>query len=188
MDSVPSNTKETKALKLFELNQDTKGVPEIYVDMDGVLADFFGEWAKLDKKDHYRDIDNAEEKLQLVRDHPTFWLDLPMLSNAANLLGFIKKNFGHYKICSSPLAGDPNSEPHKRKWVKEHLASFPPDDIIITHNKAAYATQGDGTPNILIDDFGKNISSWEAAGGIGIKHKDHKLDRTISALKHHLRA
>jgi 3-polyprenyl-4-hydroxybenzoate decarboxylase len=26
---------------------------EIYVDMDGVLADFFGEWAKLMKVDHY---------------------------------------------------------------------------------------------------------------------------------------
>ena len=26
---------------------------EIYVDMDGVLADFFGEWAKIMKVDHY---------------------------------------------------------------------------------------------------------------------------------------
>ena len=174
-------------MKLFELNQEPKGVPEIYVDMDGVLADFFGEWAKLDNKDHYRDIDNAEAKLQLVRDHPTFWLDLPVLSNAGKLLGFIKKNFGHYKICSSPLAGDPKSEPHKRKWVKEHLGAFLPDDVIITHNKAAYATQADGAPNILIDDFGKNIASWEAAGGIGIKHKNYKIERTISALKYHLR-
>ena len=33
----------------------------VYLDMDGVLADFFGEWAKLDGKDHYKDIDNPEE-------------------------------------------------------------------------------------------------------------------------------
>ena len=30
-------------------------------------------------------------------------------------------------------------------------------------------------PNILIDDFGKNIASWEAPGGEGFKHKDLSL-------------
>lgn len=173
-------------MRLFELNQSGKGVPEVYVDMDGVLADFFGAWAKMDGKDHYKDIDNAEAKLQLVRDHPTFWIDLPVLPNAGKLLGFIKKAFGHYNICSKPLEGDPNSSPQKREWLKKHLGNFPPDDVILTANKAAYATQADGTPNILIDDYGKNIAAWEAAGGIGIKHKDHKIERTISALKHHL--
>lgn len=170
-------------MKLFELSQHRKGVPEIYVDMDGVLADFFGAWAKLDHKDHYKDIDNPEAKLQLVRDHPTFWLDLPVLPNAGKLLGAVKKFAGAYRICSTPLAGDPNSEPQKREWVKNNLAAFPPIDVIITHNKAAYAMQADGTPNILIDDFGKNIAKWNAAGGIGIKHKDYKLERTISALR-----
>ena len=172
-------------MKLFELDQGKigKGVPEIYVDMDGVLADFFREWAKMDGKDHYKDMDNKEAKLHLVKDHPDFWISLPVLPNAGKLLGYIKKNFGHYKICSSPLAGDPNCEPQKRAWVKKHLTSFPPEQVIITENKAAYATQADGTPNILIDDFGPNISGWDSAGGIAIKHKDHKLDRTLAALE-----
>ena len=172
-------------MKLFELDQGKigKSVPEVYVDMDGVLADFFGEWAKLDGKDHYKDMDNKEAKLHLVKDHPTYWIDLPVLPNAGKLLGYIKKNFGHYKICSSPLAGDPNCEPQKRLWVKKHLTSFPPDQVIITENKAAYAIQADGTPNILIDDFGPNISGWDSAGGIAIKHKDYKLNRTLAALE-----
>ena len=186
MAGISANAKETKALKLFELNQAPKGTPEVYVDMDGVLADFFGAWAKMDGKDHYKDIDNAEAKLQLVRDHPTFWIDLPVLPNAGKLLGFIVKNFGHYNICSKPLEGDPNSAPQKREWLEKHLSNSPPKSIILTANKAAYATQADGTPNILIDDYGKNIAAWNAAGGFGIKHKDHKLDRTISALKHFL--
>jgi 5'(3')-deoxyribonucleotidase len=170
-------------MKLDDLGLNGKSIPEVYVDMDGVLADFFGEWARLDSKDHYKDIDNPEAKLQLVREHPTFWLDLPVLPNAGKLLGFIKKNIGFYKICSSPLAGDPNSEPHKRIWIKKHLSAFPPTDVIITSNKAAYAVQFDGTPNILIDDFGKNIKKWNEAGGIGIKHKDYKLERTLINLR-----
>lgn len=172
-------------MKLFELDQGKigKSVPEVYVDMDGVLADFFGEWAKMDGKDHYKDIDNPEAKLALVKEHPTFWIDLPVLQGAGKLLGFIKKNFGHYKICTKPLPGDPNCEPQKRAWVKKHLHGFPPNQVIVTENKAAYATQADGTPNILIDDYGVNIAAWIDAGGIGIKHKDHKMDRTLAALK-----
>lgn len=170
-------------MKIRELVLSGKGYPDVYVDMDGVLADFFGEWARLDGKDHYRDIDNPEAKLQLVRDHPTFWLDLPPLSNAGRLLGVIKKYAGSYKICSKPLENDVNSEPHKRIWIQKHLSAFPPTEVIITADKSKYALQPDGTPNILIDDYGKNIRAWEAAGGIAIKHKDHKIKRTISALR-----
>jgi len=176
-------------MKLFEFNQPVgKHVPEVYVDMDGVLADFFGAWAKLDGKDHYKDIDNKEAKLHLVKEHPNFWIELPILPNAGKLMGFIKKNFGHYNICSSPLAGDLQCEPQKRLWIKKHLTAFPPDNIIITENKSAYATQADGSPNILIDDWGKNIAAWNSAGGIGVKHKDDKLDRTLKELEEAIRA
>jgi len=171
-------------MKIFEVDSEGREKkPEVYVDMDGVLADFFGAWAALDGKSHYKDIENPEAKLQLVRDHPTFWIDLPVLQGAGKLLGAVKKFAGAYNICSTPLAGDPNSEPQKREWVKKHLHAFPPKEVIITHNKAAHATQADGTPNILIDDFGKNIRAWEAAGGIGIKYEDSHVGDAIQALK-----
>jgi 5'(3')-deoxyribonucleotidase len=174
-------------MRAFEVDtENNTKTPDVYVDMDGVLADFFGAWAKLDGKDHYKDIDNPQQKLQLVRDHPTFWIELPVLSGAGKLLGAVKKYAGKYKICSTPLTGDPNSEPQKREWVKKHLHAFAPNEVIITHNKAAHAKQSDGTPNILIDDFGKNIKAWEAAGGIGIKHENENVDRTIKLLRQHM--
>jgi len=161
---------------------------EIYVDMDGVLADFFGEWAKLMKVDHYSKIDNIDINvaLQKIRDTDEFWLKLPLLPQAKQLLSVIKQIKGEYNICSSPLADDPNSEPHKREWIKKNLAFFPPKEVIITHNKPQYATQQDGTPNILIDDFGKNVDAWEAAGGTAFKYKDHKFERTANAIKQHM--
>ena len=70
----------------------------VYLDMDGVLADFFGEWARLDGKDHYKDIDNPEAKLELVRQHPTFWVDLPLLPHARQLVQHVIKEFGEYYI------------------------------------------------------------------------------------------
>ncbi len=159
---------------------------EIYVDMDGVLADFFGEWARLMDVDHFTDINkqhDINDALQKIRDTDDFWLRLPMLPEAKKLLSLIKQVKGSYNICSSPLADDPNSEKHKRTWIEKNLSFFPPDNVYITHNKPQYATNKDGIPNILIDDYGKNIRDWEAAGGTGFKYKDHKFERTAKAIK-----
>ena len=171
--------------KMAENLGELASTSKVYVDMDGVLADFFGEWQKLIGKD-WRKVKDIEPALQKIRDKDNFWLDLPLLPQAKNLLGVIKKVKGSYTILSSPLPNDPNSEPHKREWIKKNLDFFPPENVIITHDKPKYAVNSDGTPNILIDDFGKNIASWEAAGGEGFKHKDHKFERTAKAIKQHM--
>jgi len=177
-----------ESINFFEALGEIASATEIFVDMDGVLADFFGDWAKLMGVDHWTDIgqDDIPDALEKIKQTENFWLDLPLTANARQLLGLIKQVKGEYKILSSPLPGDPNSEPHKREWIKNNLGFFPPADIIITHDKAKYATQQDGTPNILIDDYGVNINKWEAAGGIGFKHKDHKFERTAKNIKQHM--
>ena len=73
---------------------------EIYVDMDGVLADFFGEWTKLMKVDHWSKIDNdgLPQALQKIRDTDQFWLSLPLLPQAKELLTLIKNIKGEYNI------------------------------------------------------------------------------------------
>jgi len=159
---------------------------EIYVDMDGVLVDFFGEWTKMMGVDNWKQIKNVNSALQKIRDDDQFWLKLKPTSNAGKLLGIIKRIKGEYNILSAPLAGDPKAEPHKREWVKKYLTVFPPKKVIITTDKQAYAKQPDGTPNILIDDFGQNVAKWEAAGGVGFKHKDHKFERTAQKLADYL--
>ena len=45
----------------------------------------------------------------------------------------------------------------------------------------AVAETKEEKPNILIDDYIKNIREWEAKGGIGILHTD--VGKTISELK-----
>ena len=150
------------------------GKPEVYLDMDGVLADFFTEYAKLAgiKNGNYRDIPPAKTDPTLNKMVGTdFFARLPKFPSADQLVSMVVKVYGHYHICSSPLRGDhENSEAQKKVWIQKHL-NPQPVDIIITANKSKYAKQKDGTPNILIDDRGSNISSWENAGGIGIKYQ-----------------
>lgn len=173
-------------LSMESLFEDLDPKSELYVDMDGVLADFFGVWNKMMGVNHWKDIKNIDQALQKIKDTDDFWINLPMTPNGKTLLNAIKKFKGKYNILSAPLPGDPNSEPQKREWIKKHLSMFPPAKIIIDHNKAAYAKQADGTPNALIDDFGENISKWQNAGGVGIQHKDIAVTDTISKLEKEL--
>ena len=142
--------------------------------MDGVLADFFSEYAKLAgvTTGSYRDIPPAKVDPTLDKMIGTdFFARLPMFNTAPQLIKMVLQYVDHYNICSSPLRGDhKNSEVHKRSWIVKHLQPQP-KDIIITGRKQKWATQPDGTPNILIDDRGKNIRDWNAAGGIGIKYQ-----------------
>jgi len=148
--------------------------PNVYLDMDGVLADFFTEYAKLAgvESGNYREIPPAKTDPTLNKMIGTdFFARLPKCPAADQVVGMSVKLFGKYYICSSPLRGDhEGSEKWKKVWIKQHL-NPQPAEVIITPNKAKYAKQPDGTPNILIDDRGSNISAWENAGGIGIKYQ-----------------
>lgn len=162
--------------------------PEVYLDMDGVIADFFTEYAKLAgiENGNYRDIPPAKTDPTLNKMVGTdFFARLPKCPNADALVDMIVKTFGYYHICSSPLRGDfENSEKQKKIWLKKNLKQQP-TDVIITPNKAKYAVQTDGTPNILIDDRGSNISAWEAKGGIGIKYQadEDSLQVVVDGIK-----
>jgi 5'(3')-deoxyribonucleotidase len=153
-----------------------------------VLADFFGEWAKLEKVDHYKDIvkkkgpENMDAAFDLIRKHPTFWTDLPLLPHAMELIRFVKETFGEYYILSKPLERDPHCEAGKRAWVRMHLQDIPPERVLLTANKAQYARAG-GDANILIDDYGVNIDHWREAGGIGIKYEPAHFAKVKKILK-----
>jgi len=136
--------------------------------------------------DSFRDIKDAGPALAKIRATDDFWLRLPVLPQAEQLLSLIKQVKGEYNICTSPLADDPNCEQHKHEWIKKNLAFFPPKNIHITHNKPQFAKSQNGSANILIDDYGVNINAWEAAGGIGFKYKDHKFERTAKDIKQHI--
>ena len=159
--------------------------PDVYVDMDGVLVDFFNEWARIMNVKSYRDIPKEQigKALKKIVNTPNFWEDLPTLAGHKELLNTIKATKGKYKILSSPLANDPNVDPGKREWVRKHLNFFKPEQVIIDHNKSKYATKQDGTPNLLIDDFGKNVKGWQSAGGIAIKHHTMTTANTVQAIK-----
>lgn len=142
---------------------------KVYLDMDGVLADFFAGYQRINPVRSPGDIPPAKEDPTLGKLVCTnFYYTLPKYSTADALVNLVLQYVDHYNICSSPLRGDnENSELWKRKWIGMHL-SPKPMDIVITGTKERYAVQANGTPNVLIDDKLTNINRWNAAGGIGL--------------------
>ena len=166
---------------------------EVYLDMDGVLADFFHEYAKLAGvpankygKHDYRSIPPAKADPTLDKMVGTdFFARLPKFPSTDKLVNIVVDAAGSYNICSSPLRGDhEGSAKYKGVWIKKHL-NPQPQHIYITPNKAKYAKNANGMPNVLIDDRGSNISAWEAAGGIGIKYQadENSLKVVLDGLK-----
>jgi 5'(3')-deoxyribonucleotidase len=153
--------------------------PIIYLDMDGVLADFFHEYAKLagvpenerGRHDYHLIPPALREPVINQMVGTNFFFTLPKFPTADALVQTVVSRYGSYDICSSPLRSDHENSGHwKREWIKKYLTPYP-KKIVITPNKEKYALQPDGTPNVLIDDRGDNIRKWQAAGGWGIKYQ-----------------
>ena len=153
-------------------------LPEIYCDLDEVLVDFIGaadaavggKFAKSDKKIRWN----------IINQIKGFWANLSWKPNAKRLHDFIIKYDAH--VLSAFTGRDPTSKVGKMKWLKKNT-EFKRANIhlVLRSQKKSYAKTKEEKPNILIDDYDKNIKEWEAAGGIGILHTN--VGKTINKLK-----
>jgi 5'(3')-deoxyribonucleotidase len=146
----------------------------IFLDMDGVLADFFGGLEKRYNVKHWKELNEATI---LGLKNTDFFDSLdPFPSSAALVAEVISHSKGDWGICSSPLRDDfANSTFWKRKWLTRMQWLPEIEKLIFTSRKHKYAVNKlDGKPNILIDDKPSNIKDWNKAGGIGILYQANK--------------
>ena len=164
--------------ELVQLTEVSKeDLPEIYCDLDEVLVDFMrgadaavgGSFVKMDR----------DERWNRVNQTKGFWENLGWKPNAKRLHDFIIKYNPH--VLSAYTGRDPTSKVGKMKWLKKNTGFKRANiHLVLRSQKKSYATTDD-KPNILIDDYDKNIREWETAGGIGILHIN--VGKTISELK-----
>ena len=166
-------------MRLLEFINEEMSDPIIYLDMDGVLADF---------KSGYKKLFGVDPDISAINDDninkltgTDFFSTLNKLPHADKIVDLAIKYAGSYSICSSPLRGDAkNSAFYKTEWIKKNL-SPQPKQIIITGKKDSYAKG----KNILIDDRQKVLQPWIDRGGIGIWYNAyiHDVEKVANELK-----
>lgn len=137
---------------------------QLFVDCDGVLADFDTHY-----ENHFgiracTTTDNVD--WDLVRVVKDFYLSIPPMPDMQALWDRIKR---HRPIV---LTGVPRAVPeataNKHEWVRRHIG----EDIEVrccrSREKCLHAAPGD----VLIDDWEKYRNLWVDAGGRWITHRN----------------
>ena len=148
-----------RARELFEFDN-----PQIYCDMDGVLADFH----KFTDEYHGEPFNNS--LWATAPEH--FFLHLPPMPDAHVLWQFISK-YDPIILTAVPKEehGQHTAADDKAQWMKQHFGHTGTVHAVNRKGKQHFAIDGrDGRPNILIDDHPVNIREFNAKNGIGIHH------------------
>lgn len=150
----------------------------IYLDLDGVLADFYGHArAILGAEYPTDDTAAAWRRLSAV---PHLYRSLPPLQGAVALYRALAASGRRLAVLTAlphPTGHLMTAPRDKRAWVARHLSATL-QVITVSHGeeKAVFAAP----EALLIDDSARNLSAWEAAGGMGFLHRS--CSETSSAL------
>jgi len=147
----------------------------IYCDMDGVLVDFERGYKELTGTYTKNHTDSNTFWEPIDAEGPSFWANLPWMSDGQQLWRYIKKY--NPNILSSPSRSQ-TSRVGKEAWVKMHIPNQYKRLLLYPRSqKQLFA----GENRILIDDLPNTIQEWNAKGGIGILHTS--AANTIKELK-----
>lgn len=152
----------------------------IYVDMDGVLADFEKGYKQKFSISPEQTRDNKSFKVyfdKFIADEEFLKLDL--MPDAQLLLGYLASLYAPKEILSSTASEKTHDAilPQKEAWLKKHGINYKANFVPGKKHKYKFATP----TSIIIDDTKSVIDDWNKAGGIGILHTD--AISTIAMLK-----
>ena len=141
-----------------------KKYDKMYLDMDGVLADFDLSFTGLSgmEPSAYESKYGKDAFWEKIYEDPNFFKGLLAYGHLDSLLGICERYSDSLCVLSSPSrVNTPLCMIQKRDWVDSALGPYFP--AIFTSNKGKYA----GANKVLIDDTPKKIDDWVKKGGIG---------------------
>ena len=158
--------------------QETETI-QIYLDMDGVICDWDGQfikYAKMSANDYTEKYGEGGMWKLINNIGVKFWSDMPWMIDGKKLWDYVKQ---YNPIILSKPSRHPTCKIGKRIWIQKNLGKDVP--YILEKDKSKYSDKG----SLLIDDMVTNIYPWKQKGGLGILHKNS--NDTLARLKNILR-
>ena len=148
----------------------------VYLDMDGVLADFDRGVRELCGMEPQSQNGKRSAKLDdamwdAIRKTEHFYDRLAPMPGAEEMFGRIYRKYGEQcEILTGvpkPERGIVTAVEDKKAWMKRELSDTVRVNIVLRKQKLDYCK---GPESVLIDDMEKTIRAWREAGGTGILH------------------
>jgi hypothetical protein len=169
--------------------------PRIYVDMDGVVADFMHGVMETLKLPSIK----AAEKLfadskkskninlvweELFQANENFWFDLPLMPNAQKFWRALNQQCRNvWFLTGLPEEWEGESSANqKAAWLHRYFG-HPRRKVLTTPNQQAktlYAVDGQGRQTFLIDDRIKTVQMFRGAGGAGFVYTDGDWQEVVA--------
>lgn len=139
---------------------------QLFLDMDGVLADFDGYYRQqfgvsLDR----RSVQDPPGMWENIRSHGRFYRAVPPMADARQLLD-ATRHLNPIILTGVPRTQVPEAEEHKREWLAEHFGADLPIICCRSSEKRLHGKPGD----VLVDDWFKYRHLWEEMGGTFVLH------------------
>ncbi len=153
-------------------------IKKIYIDLDGVLADFdkgVRELCGLEPRYQNGKVSTIDAGAWWARvaavEH--FYAKLDLIPGAKEMFDVLYDRYGAAcEILSAlprPHRGVKYAAEDKTEWVRRLVSEKVVLNLVYRDDKKDFCT---GKDCILIDDLEKNIEEWEANGGTGVLFKD----------------
>ena len=154
----------------------------IYIDMDGVVADFDSYASNIVGRNVGWDHDDlTSEEWAILAKVPNLYFQLPLIEQSVPMVGLCKSFASRANIeflTAIPRKTTmPSAKQDKIDWINEFFPGIPVNFGPFSKDKQKWARPGD----ILIDDKPSNILEWGAAGGIPVYHFGN-YDNTIKLI------
>ena len=146
----------------------------LFVDLDGVLADF--RQHVLDTIGVMPDENGDAGFWAALHAHHEFWLNMPLMPHAHDLWEKVR-GYSPVILTGVPSTGKEEVERQKREWVRQHFGSAV--EVIATYARLKQ-NHMDRRGDVLLDDKVQNVMRWNKAGGIGVLYRPDNHTKTTS--------
>lgn len=157
----------------------------LFIDMDGVLADFDRGFMERFAVDHRAKDFPKKVMWDHVYSVEQFFWELPLMEGAERLMekAYHIRNSGLVEdvmiLTACPSSAYDTVADQKKRWIRHHFGGgFMVLPAYRSESKPAYIQN---VGDILVDDWRLNCEAWEAVGGKAVKYENS--EQTIKDLQ-----